>query len=229
MLAALRTKGITIEQRAWYAELAFDIIHHLYGLADFPHDLGVTKVWHKATSRATSFTTDVNWVRLLNTSICLCGFIFLGGASTCGDRFGTHPLENFIGLIRRVCNHAETLQHVLRAVAKATMVANFMNELGIPIKSRRRENCGGVSLASAFLDKLFKYTRLVPDPRKACDIWPFYPAEHSEILHLLELLHRANGDDPTFSNFDKNNRLRNKSSNESIVSRILHFSAKKEL
>jgi hypothetical protein len=151
LYSCLRVKEFTIPQRLFRARLAFDLLQRLLSLNDFSHLKGITGQWTKK-SRALTLASDGTWMKIINTAIGLLVFLQLSSETGCGDRFGIHTLENFIGLIRRLCAGDDRPEEVRRVVARTILAHNFMLQLSIPVKHRQRENCGGVTFAFSSAD-----------------------------------------------------------------------------
>jgi hypothetical protein len=60
------------------------------------------------------------------------------------SRTGTHFLENFFGLVRRLSLGDDRSVTALRIIVKAKMVAQVMDELEVKAYDCGRENIGGV-------------------------------------------------------------------------------------
>jgi hypothetical protein len=60
------------------------------------------------------------------------------------DRIGTHPLENFFGLLRRILHDCNRFDELLHAVARTMVVDEVFEDLGHPRDICGRKNVGGV-------------------------------------------------------------------------------------
>jgi hypothetical protein len=109
-LAALREEGIARDQRIFYADLAFILMTKIYSLSDLPRAEGVILVWQEGRSHACLLATESMWQRLLNTLFGLCRFLRIADSLTSGNRFGTHSVERYIALIRRLCHHYDDIK-----------------------------------------------------------------------------------------------------------------------
>jgi hypothetical protein len=76
---------------------------------------------------------------LLKTLIQLICYIIQVGNTTCGDRFGTHSLENCIALLQRLSYGYDSLDIVNRNVAKMALVRDVVCQLNIAVRHHRRE------------------------------------------------------------------------------------------
>jgi hypothetical protein len=70
----------------------------------------------------------------------LISFLCTATDSMSGDRYGTHPGENFIGPVRRLSVNYDSLDNVLRIIAKSAIAGRFMNGFGKVLEHREREN-----------------------------------------------------------------------------------------
>jgi hypothetical protein len=117
----------------------------------FAHSKSMTSQWTKQ-SMALTLASDGTWMKIMNTAIGLFALLQFHRETGSGERFGTHTLENFIGLIRYLCSGDDRGGNIWRVVARTILAQNFMNQLSVPVKNCQRENCGGVSFAFSLGD-----------------------------------------------------------------------------
>jgi hypothetical protein len=236
--SALRPAKIPLRQRIFNAQLFFELLHQLFLISRRPHAEGIKSTFRQGAT-ATTLTTDVNWMKLLNTAIGLISYVFRADKTACGDRFGTHCLENFIGLVRRLSCGTDSLEVVNRNIAKTAVVRHVLSKLHIAVRHHRRENCGGASFmdgADALLREPFVIQDFVtaslslsrlPAPLSGVRLvsLPVSQQEFEVYLQQLEELNEDGQKKPRFG-FDDAGTLRNKASSERIMSMNIMCSSK---
>jgi hypothetical protein len=212
-------------------------LYEIFSLNDVVFAEGVTKRWNEGESAAVSFTSDAGWMSVMNTWMGLLVFLSLADVETSGDRFGPHLVENFIGLIRRLCHDYYSNDNILRTTAKAHIVAAFMAELEIPVHHNGRENCAGVVFTiptyrnvfnppfepNIFSDELLSYAGVT-----ACRVDPPNgdPSETERaLLQRLEMLLQLSEVEIAARTPRKRTQFKNKSANSQILSRIIQSSS----
>ena len=63
------------------------------------------------------------------------------------DRNGSHPLENFNGLIRSCSNDSDSIKSASHVIGRTYLVKRIFHNLGIPTNHQGRVNTGGVRLS----------------------------------------------------------------------------------
>jgi hypothetical protein len=238
-LASLRQEGICRDQRIFYAQCAFLIMMRMYALSILPRHEGVTSTWKRGTSQACLLGTESMWFRLLNTLFGLCLFLQKSDSSMSGNRFGTHTVENYIGLIRRLCCHYDDIRRVQHIVARAELVHRLMHELKIPISHRGRDNSGGSPFTENEAGRPFEppfspaeFIRTLCEHAGACveakedDPYPRRPDRAAYLVECVANLLILNPDEPNPSRFglSPNGRLKNPATHPSILARNAQYS-----
>jgi hypothetical protein len=224
--STLRPVGIPLSQRIFNAKLFFQLLHNLFLISRRPHAPGIKSTFRQGAT-ATTLTTDINWIKLLNTAIGLVCYVVQAGSTGCGDRFGTHCLENFIGLVRRLSCGTDSLEVVNRNIAKTAVVRDMMCQLHIAVRHHRRENCGGSSFMDHY-DAPFSEPFAIPDfVATALSLSGLRPplarvrgvSRQEFEVHLQRLLElNEDGQKKPRLGFDDHGTLRNRAASERIMS-----------
>jgi hypothetical protein len=236
LYSCLHMINISISQRLFRSRLAFELLSSLLALNDFGHLKEVTGSWSKK-SEALTLASDGTWIKIMNTVVGMILFLQLNSESGCGDRFGTHPLENFIGLIRRLCCGDDRQANVRRAVAKTILAKQFMQRMSISVEHRMRENCGGVTFAFDSADPNNESIDLFDGPRFVAELLTYagltsdfdgsrmeYPRDNSLRDSLLARIRMLTDIAPTIRHaesmgLDDKLRLKNRTGNSRIAAR----------
>jgi hypothetical protein len=224
--STLRPAKIPLSQRVFNSKLFFELLHHLFIISRRPHAAGVKSTFRQGAT-TTTLTTDANWIKLLNTAIGLVCFVTQVGPLGCGDRFGTHCLENFIGLVRRLACGYDSLEVVNRNIAKTAIVRGLMSRLNIGVRHHRRENCGGASFVDGdetSFRPMFAIDDFVMDFLSLGGLMsqfgPIRRVSRLECDVCLRWLQERNEDNqkkPRLG-FDEDGKLRNRAASEKIMS-----------
>ena len=111
-----------------------------------------------------TFCTKSKMIRIIITLIAVCSEFIKENNSNCGlDRLGNHPIENYIGLIRSLCNSDHRYETVIHNVSRHILVNSF--EQINPIHKRKRANLGGLILNNEGINVDFGI-----QPQKAANI-----------------------------------------------------------
>jgi hypothetical protein len=87
---------------------------------------------------------DITLIRCMNTVIGLIFALARIEGDIPLDRIGTHPLENFFGLLRRILHDRNRFDELLHAAARTIVVDNMFQELEHPRDICGRKSVGGV-------------------------------------------------------------------------------------
>jgi hypothetical protein len=140
-------------------------------------------------------------MRYLNTVILLY-FVIKNCENVALNRIGTHPVENYFGLIRVASHFDHTWDRFMSVAAKASLTSDLLKANGIKSPVRRDFSVAGVKAfcqsvddqklridkllehGMSFLDKLDGAEREPHDEKTATDLW----------LHDLQVLSHWHGD-----------------------------------
>jgi hypothetical protein len=91
--------------------------------------------------------TPLKWITLIRVMATTIAIVTALHKILCDiplDRIGTHPLENFFGLLRRLLHDCNMFAELLRAMAKNCVVQRVMDDLYSPRNICGRANTGGI-------------------------------------------------------------------------------------
>jgi hypothetical protein len=142
----IRSPLLSRQERLNKAVISFKLLLHYYHLCSLPHAEGISQRFSSKTTKAVTFAENSVWPRILNSAIALIQFVLDATENSSFSRLGTHCLENFFGFVRRNSYGDDRFSPSLRIIAKATVVYQVMQELGLEMKHNGRDNIGGTVL-----------------------------------------------------------------------------------
>jgi hypothetical protein len=158
------------------------------------------------------------------------------------DRESAHPSENFMGLVGPLSGKYGSLHNVFRVIANSTMTRRFMNELGVAIEQRKRENYGRVPFRTAKADfrtpflkctlvsDRLRYSGLTPDSNDCLHTSPRQDALFPALNDAFQWLDDLNEADQPIRplGLDERYQLKNRAKSPSIVPRLVTTQIKAE-
>jgi hypothetical protein len=87
---------------------------------------------------------QITLIRTMSTIIKMIHALIMIDGDIPLNRISTHPLENFLGLLRRILHDCKKFDEFLHGVARNVIVSEIFHELGYPCDICDRENQGGV-------------------------------------------------------------------------------------
>jgi hypothetical protein len=145
----MNNPGLSREGGLEKAILSFKLLLHCFNLSAAASADGGLARFHSRVTQAATFAEGAVRRTLLNSSLAVIDFIMHADEHWSFSRIGTHCLENFFGLVRRQSFGDDQYTVVSRIIAKTTLVASMMQELGLQIVHRHRENFGGVEIGGS--------------------------------------------------------------------------------
>jgi hypothetical protein len=142
----IRSPTLSRGERLMKAIASFELLFHYYELSkrERARNVGPT---HRKGVTCLTFAEDCCWARILNTALVLIQFVMIAEPTWSFSRLGTHCLENFFGMVRR-CSHGDDRNVTARRViSRASLVTEIMQELGLEVQHRGRDNVGGVVIS----------------------------------------------------------------------------------
>jgi hypothetical protein len=148
-------------------------------------------------------------------------------------------VENYIGLIRRLCFHYDDIRRVQRVVARAELVHRLMDELNIPVIHGGRDNAGGCRFTQQKGESTFKYpfgvekfVTTLCEHAGACidaaedDPYPRRPDKAAYLLECMDTLLHLNCGHPNPKRLGLNpsGRLKNPATHPGILARNAQYS-----
>lgn len=117
---SLRSENLPLYHRIYSLFLCFWLCYYHYQTVKSRNKklIGLTKSKNK---KFCSFMSIISLKRLMNTILCIIIAIFYGFDSLCLDRFGTHCLELFFGLVRGFSKGIDGWPTFYRTIGKTIM------------------------------------------------------------------------------------------------------------
>jgi hypothetical protein len=146
----IRNPDMTREERLAKAILSFRLLMHYFDLCCGGRCDGIHERWStKRGTEALTFAENAAWPRILNSALALIQFIIEADGNWSFSRLGSHCLENFFGFIRQNSRGDDRLSRAMHIIAKTQVVCCVMNDLGITMKHRGRDNVGGTVIGGS--------------------------------------------------------------------------------
>lgn len=148
---AIRSINLPLYDRIYCFTLSFWLLH-IFLLNTQLRNKRIIGLQKNESKEYCSFYSEIGLKRFMNTILAILIAFNMEYESICLDRFGTHCLELFFGLIRGFSKGVDGWERFYSTVGKTVLADEYLENLGISPIIKHRMNLAGVCITD-HLDK----------------------------------------------------------------------------